>query len=137
MAQAGSRRGKIGSALMLIGVIALGFGAYNLRALTWDTETGSVDSCVTRSTRSSNKSGSSQYTSHQDCTVTWTAGGTKHQAKVTFDGGKDLSRTEQKISVKGGTVVAYADRYTGLLYAGGGALMIVIGLVLWSRRPRL
>ncbi|MBB5874362.1 hypothetical protein F4553_007796 [Allocatelliglobosispora scoriae] len=120
----------VAAALMLFGVVALGFGAYNLRTWTWDTATGLVESCATRSVPTAN----GKYRTEHWCAVTWTADGATHRADVNFS--ESNAGTEQKLAVNGDTAVSYTTRYMSLVFTGIGAAMLVGGVILWRRRSR-
>lgn len=111
----------MGLGAIVIAVVLLGFGGWQARSLLWDTVSGTAESCT---------AGTEQ---NQECLVTWTAGGARHAATVSFDSAADLSHTDQKLFVNGDDAYATGQRYLGPLMLGAGLILGVTGLLLRRR----
>src|SRR5215468_8246976 len=122
-----SRLRKSVPVILLFGVLALGYGAWMSRGLTWDTTTGAVENCVNHNTKKKPNSLSGPYVS---CRVAWTSAGKNHTDIVDFDGRNDLSGTKREIAVHGDSAMAPDETTNGMLMIGAGVLMLGGGGVL-------
>ncbi|WP_212825041.1 hypothetical protein [Catellatospora sp. TT07R-123] len=123
----GSLRGVrriAGLVLIIVAVLLVAFGAYQLRIMAWDRSTGSVSACTEHSTGTGTKR-----RVYHDCTVTWADAGQTHQAPVTFDGPADPSGTTQDIVVSGGDAAPAGAAGSGPFIIGFGVLFLLVGLV--------
>jgi hypothetical protein len=120
----------MGNTLLLIAVVCIGVGAYQLRSMTWETATASVDKCVS-TTRYANNHGTNHKTAfpHQSCAAAWSAGGVSHTAQVEFDVDHSIDGATRQIMIHGGTAMAPEKNKSGFLLVGGGLLALILGLV--------
>lgn len=72
----------------------------------------------------------STVTRTQHRAVVWTKDGQQHQATVDFPGGADRAGTTQQLLVDGDDAIAASGRFFGLLAAGFGLVLGVIGALL-------
>ncbi|HZM81900.1 MAG TPA: hypothetical protein VFC19_39775 [Candidatus Limnocylindrales bacterium] len=114
---------KVALGVLAIAIVLLGLGGWQARSLLWETVTGTAESCTPPSTGLTQK-----------CLVTWTAGGKRHAATVSFDDATDLSHTDQTLYVDDEDAYPPQQRYLGPLLLGGGLFLTVTGLIL-RRKP--
>jgi hypothetical protein len=123
-----SRLRKSVPALLLGGVLALGFGAWMSRGLMFDTTTAAVENCVHHNSKQKANSLRGSYVS---CRVAWTTSdGKKHTDIVDFDGRNDLAGTKQEIAVHGDDAMGPGDTSNGVLFIGAGVVMLGGGVLL-------
>jgi hypothetical protein len=126
-----SRLRKSVPVLLLVGVLALGLGAWMSRGLTWDTTTAAVEHCVHHNSKKKPNSLTDAYVS---CRVAWTSDGKNHTDIVDFDGRNDLAGTKREVAVHGDAAMAPGDAANGVLLIGLGVVLLGGGGVLLGRR---
>jgi hypothetical protein len=117
--------------LAIVGLLFLAYGVVNLSTQGWARASGTVGSC----TPVINGGPGPGRNVHQDCDVTWSAGGTDHTTRL--DLGTGAARTGQAIDLRvHGDQAETADPlWLGLASnAFGLVLVVTAGLMLLRRR---
>ncbi|WP_433063889.1 hypothetical protein [Dactylosporangium sp. CS-033363] len=115
-------------AMVILGVLLVGLGLYQLRTLTWQPATGTVGACRFQAHRDLNGSTSRHYT--KSCAVTWTdAAGTHTDDGVGFGDADVEPGKPAQIVVSGDSAEPAGTSSEAPLYAGGGVLLLIGAVV--------
>ncbi|GHJ43119.1 hypothetical protein Cs7R123_04610 [Catellatospora sp. TT07R-123] len=114
-------------AMVLLGLLLLGFGLFQLRTLAWGPATGTVGACHTLAHRDKSTS-RTWYTN--SCDVTWTDSAGQQHTDTSVPFGRDDVHPGNPVQlvVSGDSAAPAGQSTTYVLYAGGGLLLLLLGV---------